>query len=282
MPHHIHHLVVDSGGFIKNAPVKDLGENVYTIREVVTEIRDKPTRQRLQVLPYTLHFKEPTTESIRIITEFSKKTGDYRSLSAVDIKLMALSYQLEKQHIGIDHIRSEPISKSTWTTTHRPLEKSTNIAGFYLGKDSDTSKIVDKDSDASKVVDKSEKMDEGDGTAEQGHSEVTMCTDQEVPGETILESEIGEEESDEEEDDDDDDDDDEGWITPNNIASVKKSMGHVDMEETQVQVGCLTTDFAMQNVLIQMGLNVVSVDGMLIRKAKSYVQRCSACQKNNI
>jgi RNA-binding protein NOB1 len=34
-----------------------------------------------------------------------------------------------------------------------------------------------------------------------------------------------------------------------------------------------------QNVLIQMGLPVVSVDGMLIKRAKTYVLRCHACFK---
>lgn len=35
----------------------------------------------------------------------------------------------------------------------------------------------------------------------------------------------------------------------------------------------------LQNVLIQMGLPVVSVDGMLIRRAKTFVLRCHACYK---
>lgn len=42
---------------------------------------------------------------------------------------------------------------------------------------------------------------------------------------------------------------------------------------------CVTTDFSMQNVLMQMGLNVISVDGMLIRAAKQWVLRCMACFK---
>lgn len=33
-----------------------------------------------------------------LVTAFSKKTGDYQSLSSVDIKLMALTYQLECEH----------------------------------------------------------------------------------------------------------------------------------------------------------------------------------------
>lgn len=43
------YLVVDSGGFIKNAPLRELGTNLVTLYDVIDEIRDKPTRQRLQV-----------------------------------------------------------------------------------------------------------------------------------------------------------------------------------------------------------------------------------------
>ena len=39
------------------------------------------------------------------------KTGDYKSLSAVDIKVMALTYQLEKEFVGSDHIKSVPEKK---------------------------------------------------------------------------------------------------------------------------------------------------------------------------
>jgi len=41
-----------------------IGENLYTISDVVEEIRDKATKQRLQVLPYTLTFREPSAEAI--------------------------------------------------------------------------------------------------------------------------------------------------------------------------------------------------------------------------
>ena len=45
----IEHLVVDSGGFIKNAPIRELCRNAYTIPEVVSEIKDRETRKRLKV-----------------------------------------------------------------------------------------------------------------------------------------------------------------------------------------------------------------------------------------
>ena len=50
--------------------------------------------------------------------------------------------------------------------------------------------------------------------------------------------------------DDDDDDDDNGgdWITPENISQIKSDLGMLENKTrpTNVIVGCLTTDFAMQ------------------------------------
>lgn len=45
--------------------LQDIAENVYTITDVVGEIKDKATRQRLQVLPYDLVYREPSAESIK-------------------------------------------------------------------------------------------------------------------------------------------------------------------------------------------------------------------------
>lgn len=42
-------------------------------------------------------------------------------------------------------------------------------------------------------------------------------------------------------------------------------------------VACITSDFSMQNVLIQMGLKCLSMDGMCIRRARTYILRCFAC-----
>jgi RNA-binding protein NOB1 len=53
----------------------------------------------------------------------------------------------------------------------------------------------------------------------------------------------------------------------------------VDAHFKDVEVACLTTDFAMQNILIQMGLHVASVDGMLIKRVKTFVFRCYACHR---
>lgn len=48
--------------------------------------------------------------------------------------------------------------------------------------------------------------------------------------------------------DDDDSDDNDGWITPGNISQVKAEFGICETQSkpTNITVGCLTTDFAMQ------------------------------------
>lgn len=51
---------------------------------------------------------------ISSVSEFSKKTGDFPSLSAVDLKVMALTYQLEKEYCNIEHIKKEPEKKVFW------------------------------------------------------------------------------------------------------------------------------------------------------------------------
>ena len=94
-----------------------------------------------------------------------------------------------------------------------------------------------------------------------------------------------------------------GWITPSNIKSVKAkaldngASDNIESVQETLPVACITTDFSMQvelsidnlgsalfslclflqNVLIQMGIPLLSVDGLLIRTARSYVLKCRAC-----
>jgi RNA-binding protein NOB1 len=62
------------------------------------------------------------------------------------------------------------------------------------------------------------------------------------------------------------------WITPLNIKSTLQ-----EPQPESINVACITTDFAMQNVLLQMNLNLISLTGLRITKVKSWVLRCHAC-----
>lgn len=62
----LQYIVADSAAFLKNVPLHDICENVYTVEEVVNEVRDAATRRRLSVLPYTLHFRQPSSEALHV------------------------------------------------------------------------------------------------------------------------------------------------------------------------------------------------------------------------
>lgn len=50
-------------------------------------------------------------------------------------------------------------------------------------------------------------------------------------------------------------------------------------EQQDSAICIVTADFAMQNVILQMGLKLVSPDGRQIKRISKWVLRCSACFK---
>merc|ERR1712142_1257996 len=134
-----------------------------TIREVVAEIRDSATKQRLAVLPYELNFREPSAQSITAVTEFAKKTGDYKSLSAVDLRVLALTYQLEKEFGNPENIKTEPTRKAA-TVDKTSVRSDKHILGFYVekrvGKENEENMKKEEAMDTSSTDDAKEVMEE--------------------------------------------------------------------------------------------------------------------------
>nr|XP_004057939.1 RNA-binding protein NOB1 isoform X1 [Gorilla gorilla gorilla] len=272
----VEHVVADAGAFLRDAALQDIGKNIYTIQEVVTEIRDKATRRRLAVLPYELRFKEPLPEYVRLVTEFSKKTGDYPSLSATDIQVLALTYQLEAEFVGVSHLKQEPQKVKVSSSIQHP-ETPLHISGFHLPSKPKPPQETEKGHSACEPenLEFSSFMFWRNPLPNIDHELQELLIDR---GEDVPSEEEEEEENGFEDRKDDSDDDGGGWITPSNIKQIQQELEQCHVPE-DVRVGCLTTDFAMQNVLLQMGLHVLAVNGMLIREARSYILRCHGCFK---
>lgn len=80
-----------------------------------------------------------------------------------------------------------------------------------------------------------------------------------------------------------------GWST---VVSKASSSNNVDAlsrnnqakkggkgKEAKMTVACMTGDYAVQNVLLQMGMNLVGIEGQKIKQVRSWVLRCHACFK---
>lgn len=106
-------LIVDSGAIIKHSAFSALHNSAseyYTIQAVLDEIRDKKARSHLESLPFKLQIRQPSSEGLSKVTEFSRLTGDYQSLSRVDLQVLALQYDLEVEGCNGDmlHVRTTP------------------------------------------------------------------------------------------------------------------------------------------------------------------------------
>lgn len=139
-------------------------------------------------------------------------------MSAVDIRLMALAYQLTKEQLHPEVFASllklEPENAKTQTVMGSGITKSDEHKSQLNKVEIDTA----ADSSTSTVDNPAETHEEKDADDD----------GDEVEGE---------------------DDDGGEWITPNNYKSKLKEMeGVMDSEDelNQIPVACLTTDFAMQ------------------------------------
>jgi RNA-binding protein NOB1 len=94
-----------------------------------------------------------------------------------------------------------------------------------------------------------------------------------------------------------DDDDGEGWVTCKRDIQTIKASGSLHLSKSMEsgstnnnkqppknpappvyqRVACATTDFAMQNVILQMNLELLTIDGVRVRRLKTWVTRCAAC-----
>ncbi|KAI9103084.1 Nin one binding Zn-ribbon like-domain-containing protein [Phlyctochytrium arcticum] len=353
-------LVLDAAPLIKGQAVAHLAERFVTIPEVLHEIRDRQARKGLAVLPFELETKVPSDESMAAVVAFSKRTGDFSVLSATDLKVLALTWMMEKEVKGtVEHLRTEPVApqvakgkvaKAAKTKDEKKAAESESSNQAPAAVESESVAV-----DATPQADQSQDVEMNASTLEKDLSDSTPAApeenlelssdedDEEGPTEEeiqaaqqrLAELSLQHGESDEQDDDNESDDheasdweneppsapsppsgsspaaeeeedegewqtatrnnkksraaladlgDDEGWITPNNIKRVKGR--HSGNRRTKpkktaqaLPVACITADFAMQNVLIQMGLRLVSLDGMAITQLRNYVLRCHACYK---
>ena len=94
------YLVLDSGAIIKGHGFNLGCQNILTVHNVIEEIRDSKSRDLLTRLPVVIIEKEPSIEALKAVAQTAQKTGDFAQLSKTDLKLIALTYMLDKELNG--------------------------------------------------------------------------------------------------------------------------------------------------------------------------------------
>lgn len=273
----IHSLVIDAGPIIKNSPpVSTLlaqSEAIFTIPSVVAEIRDEVTRARVEttLLPF-LTQRNPHPDTVKIVQDFARRTGDLAVLSNTDIQLIALARDLECERNGGD-----------WRLRNVPGQKRTN--GPPPAKPApeapSTSEATADHEAAPAGSEEPAAANDATEAVTSALSSTHICDEPsssaDVPPEDASGSASGATEAGSESDSDND-----GWITPSNIKKKQARDQMLSAETTEdtsktLQAAIMTTDFAMQNVILQMNLNLLSPSLHRVRHLKTFVLRCHAC-----
>ena len=184
------------------------------------------------------------------VTDFSKKSGDFGALSATDIRVLALTYMMEANVNGTDHLKEAPTIKRT-TEFYKPSQDvsqtdhtSSKMPGFYMP----SGESDDESADEEEIVETLEETTESSQT----HSEnLNIETEIDTIQNQLKDSDSAENLSEGETLDSENEaveDDDEGWITPANYSKKKEQLAMVNEKELiqNVEVACMTSDFAMQ------------------------------------
>ncbi|KAI1929350.1 20S-pre-rRNA D-site endonuclease nob1 [Ophidiomyces ophidiicola] len=288
IPKPIHTIVLDAGPLIKNTPqISTLlaqSHALLTTPAVVNEIRDPDARQRIEslYLPF-LEQKSPKPESLKIVSDFARKTGDREVLSRTDLEILALAYETECERNGGDwRLRKVPgQQKINGTPPPKDQAGAAKDVGALQTEDNLAIKGVSIDNAIQGV--KKITLEEN-STAHQQDAGSNCALENFSPDVTVHpedNSDAAEGNSAGENPQEEASDSDDGWITPSNIKKHQArdaAKADASAESKTMQVATVTTDFAMQNVLLQMNLNLLSTNNLeRIRYLKSYILRCHGC-----
>ncbi|PWW75461.1 hypothetical protein C7212DRAFT_198050 [Tuber magnatum] len=297
-------LVIDAGPLIRNDFTTSILNRVgklYSTPAVIAEIRDAATRSRLETtwLPL-LTLRAPKAESVKVVSDFARKTGDFSVLSVTDLQLLALTYELELELNGGDwRLKSVPGQKKV----NGPVPGAVRESGGgkeVEGLVKDDEKAEDggdakttgaKDTLAASADGLLQKLDnthistdkttptaptKAPGPTEQASSlpsALTANEDSNLPSSTSTSSEDSGSDSD-------------GWITPSNLHKhqSKSTASSPSTNPTKtplpIRAALATTDFALQSVILQMNLHLLSTKTLQrIHTIRSHILRCHACFK---
>ena len=247
----IQHLLVDTSAFIKLSQLHEWSDSISTVTGVLEEIRNKDSRIAVaSLLPYKLIVNNPQEKSIKHVADFAKKTGDFSALSRTDLELIAAVYELECIH-GIhkgENLNSAPkrtLEPEPISYTKIMTQLPAHQIGFYNGKPDSTYTTGESVTmDTAEYVEKSRSEANSDNESSEGEQ---------------------------------------AWITPANLNDVTTRLGGTLLEApNDITVACLTSDYAIQSVLLQMGLHVLSIDGLRITQMRRYALQCRVCSHTTL
>lgn len=296
-------LVVDTNPFVKGLNLDAISNQFVTVSDVYKELRSRAAKDRYQDLDLRRGIKimEPDQESIQAVSRFAKRTGDLASLAMADIKVIALAFMLEKQKNGMKSLRTEPVKEGNPDISDKKLLETANSNQRKEEEEEEDGQVEEleeklKDMAVKEVEEEEEDDDASDvlqSTSATDRNEFEVRSDEEKEKETETVDDdgwevAGSKRNKQKKQNRTDHFFGGGWITPQNVKKhqARNAMGmnnsnqqqpDGEEEEELLDVACVTSDFAMQNVMLKMGINLITPDGVRVTRLRTWVLRCHAC-----
>jgi len=307
-------LVLDATPLITQhvSTLQQYAKQFYTTPTVFKEIKDENARRNLELWGDNLVLRHPKNEYIKKVSDFAKLTGDFAVLSANDIHIIALTYELEVElNHGDWRLRKYPGEKLEYMKKFKPVEESKSEEATTTTTTTTTStesngevpkteekkkqrrrggkkqrakreaalqNELDSESQTEGIDEAAAKLD--DIKIEEPKQEQNQDQENSGPKQTSETKETQETQELSEEYDDAEDDGD--WIDQDNLLQemIKDSGEKIEKQSNSTKIKCAlsTQDFAVQNVSLQIGLNLMNtLSGLQIKRVRNYMLRCYAC-----
>ncbi|RPA96444.1 hypothetical protein L873DRAFT_1694329 [Choiromyces venosus 120613-1] len=258
-------LVIDAGPLIRNdftTSILSRVKKLYSTPAVIAEIRDAATRSRLETtwLPL-LTLRAPKPESVKFVSEFAKRTGDFVVLSVTDLQLLALTYELEVELNGGD-----------WRLKRVPGQKGINgpVPEAEKGEGGEDTPAASPEEDISQKLDNTHISPEPEQTPPTPPTEAPESTEQTSSSPPLSDS----------------DSDSEDWITPSNLhkhqskQSTPTPSSPSPHKAYPIRAALATTDTPLQSLSLQINLHLLSTTTLHpIHQIRTHILRCHACFK---
>ncbi|SCM05972.1 RNA-binding protein NOB1, putative [Plasmodium chabaudi adami] len=298
--------VLDSNSLIKFKDFLFMNYDCYITEGVIKEIKDEASRKKLTNILPLLKIARAEQNDINFIKHFSKLTGDYDSLSEVDIEVIALTYNLHRRFGDVSKLNASPMETIYKYDDVQYDYSNMNYKKNRNNKTDTFEKREDGEGGQSVCLDEEEELEEEEVNDENGEEGDELEKEEEeeekeengevdeVEAEVVSENEDDDAEEDEDEnenkkifgletikeevvevDESKGDDDGGKWINVNNFDVFNMNVDKNKKFESDI--ACVTTDYAMQNVLYQVGLNVITIDGYQISSIKLWGYICTSC-----
>ena len=297
--------ILDTSYFIKLKPLE--ADTIYITTEyIVRELKDEKVnkififRQGISInWIKNLSWLETQRKlacilvyiQIKKVNKFAKKAGDLSSLSIPDISLIALAYELYLEKGQESTLRKEPIMYKVENIEIKILEKpkkkkkvldwdeeyeTPQIDNQIQTNDPITNAniIKNEDTNSKQIQDESEQQQ----ISQRKEEKVDNIIKKEQL--VVKEAEIKNENENEKIEENDDD-----WITLDNIDKKLNTNTFLNEDEkedkTKEKISIITSDFAVQNISLKMGILINSIDGIKIQRIKNYILKCYSCNTFN-